>query len=279
MQSLALASPFTTDEIKTTLFNLFGDKAPDFDGLNAHFYQKNWHTIGQDLCIAILDVLNNHSDISPVNETILVLIPKKKNATTLCNFIPISLCSTLYKIISKEKEANRVGLLLNLTWKRLLIKVKWSFVKAILTHVGFPPTFISLVIRCLSSVVYHISINGTLFESITPTRGIRQGDPLSPFIFLLVVEGLSASICVKEHGNHFVGLRICRNAPMISHLLFADDNILFTPVTKSSSIAIKEILSSYQKATGQIVNLAKSTIMFYPNTTNVSKDFSGTPLV
>uniref|UniRef100_A0A803PLH7 Reverse transcriptase n=1 Tax=Cannabis sativa TaxID=3483 RepID=A0A803PLH7_CANSA len=100
-QSLALDSPFTTDEIKNALFNLSGDKAPRSDGLNAYFYRKNWHTLGKDLCKAILDVLNNHSDISPVKETILVLILKKKNASTFSDFRPISLCSTLYKIISK----------------------------------------------------------------------------------------------------------------------------------------------------------------------------------
>uniref|UniRef100_A0A803Q1H3 Reverse transcriptase domain-containing protein n=1 Tax=Cannabis sativa TaxID=3483 RepID=A0A803Q1H3_CANSA len=96
-QSSNLASPFTADEIKNALFTISGDKAPGSVGLNAHFYQKNWNVLGKDLCTALFNVFNNHSDLSTINGTTLVLIPQKK----IRDFRSISLCSTLYKIISK----------------------------------------------------------------------------------------------------------------------------------------------------------------------------------
>ncbi|XP_060972186.1 uncharacterized protein LOC133038144 [Cannabis sativa] len=132
--------------------------------------------------------------------------------------------------------------------------------------------------QCLSTVVYRISVNGNLSTSITLTRGIRQGDLLSSYLFLLVVEGLSATIRAKEKIHQFTALNICKDAPIISHLFFVDESILFTLVTTASSAAIKDMLFSYHKATGQTINLAKSSIMFSPNTSHDSQDLFRTSL-
>uniref|UniRef100_A0A803Q5Y6 Reverse transcriptase domain-containing protein n=1 Tax=Cannabis sativa TaxID=3483 RepID=A0A803Q5Y6_CANSA len=102
--------------------------------------------------------------------------------------------------------------------EKVFDRVEWSFVEAILKHVGFPSRFVSLVLRCVSTVSFKFLVNGCLSEGFNSTRGIRQGDPLSPYLFLLVVEGLSAAIRVKESTREFSSLVICRNAPVISHL-------------------------------------------------------------
>uniref|UniRef100_A0A803QGF5 Reverse transcriptase domain-containing protein n=1 Tax=Cannabis sativa TaxID=3483 RepID=A0A803QGF5_CANSA len=226
------------------------------DGLNAHFCQKNWDVMGKDLCSAILDVINNHSDLSPINETTLVLIPKKKNASTLCDFRPISLYSTLYKVISKVL-ANQL--------KPVLHSIISSNQSTFLSdRLIFDNIFIAN--ELINAIHYRKNdklgwaalkldmekaFDKSLSKIITPTRGIRQGDPLSPYIFfLMVAEGLSAAIQVKEQRNHFAGLRIYHNAPIISHLLFADDNILFSTVSKNSTATITDIFDLYKKATG-----------------------------
>lgn len=88
---------------------------------------------------------------------------------------------------------------------------------------GFDSRWVQLIMSCVSSVQYRVNFNGVLTEVIKPSRGLRQGDPLSPYLFLLVAEGLSSMLQGAENRGDLVGIRVCREAPMISHLLFADD--------------------------------------------------------
>jgi hypothetical protein len=77
-----------------------------------------------------------------------------------------------------------------------------------------------------SSVKYSIHFNSNTTEFFIPTRGIRQGDPLSPYLFLIVVHGISSMLNHAEEAGQFNGVQVCRDAPMISHLLFADDSLI-----------------------------------------------------
>ena len=80
---------------------------------------------------------------------------------------------------------------------------------------------------CVTSVKYSVKLNGKLLESFIPSRGLRQGDPLSPFLFLFVADALSLLVNKAISVEGLVGVKVCRRAPMISHLLFADDSLLF----------------------------------------------------
>ena len=80
---------------------------------------------------------------------------------------------------------------------------------------------------CVTPVRYSVKLNGTLLDSFAPSRGLRQGDPLSPFLFLFVADGLSAILRKRVQDGVIAPVKICRRAPGISHLLFADDTMLF----------------------------------------------------
>uniref|UniRef100_A0A803PIJ2 Reverse transcriptase domain-containing protein n=1 Tax=Cannabis sativa TaxID=3483 RepID=A0A803PIJ2_CANSA len=275
-QSAFLVEEFTVDEIKTAMFSLSGDKSPGPDGLNSFFYQKNWDTLGSDLCQGLLHILNNQGDFTPINNTILVLIPKRKNPKTVRDFRPISLCNTLYKCFSKVL-ANRLKSVLHcvispnqsafLTGRQITdnIVIANEIVHAIHSRKS-SKKFISLITKCLSTVTYQLSLNGNLSNVFSSSRGIRQGDPLSPYLFLIVAEGLSAAIRLHEEVALFFGIKICRGAPSFSHLLFADDSMVFVPVTSQSSEAINKILHLHFQDSGQSVNRDKSSILFSPNT-------------
>ncbi|XP_030478300.1 uncharacterized protein LOC115695372 [Cannabis sativa] len=270
-----LQATFTAIEIKTATFQLAHEKAPGLDGFNDSFFQKNWHLLGQDVTAAALNFLNGDADLSTVNQTLIVLIPKRPNPEQITDYRPISLCSTFYKIISRvlvnrlkpilsriispsqsaflpsrlisdniiigqevmhsltHRKSGKLGwMALKLDMAKAFDRVEWVFIRKIMEHFLFPKRFIDLIMACVSTATFSFSLNQQVLGTIKPTRGIRQGDPLSPYLFLLCYEGLSSLINYKtqqrQPRSHSLSIKIARRAPTISHLFFADDSLLFS---------------------------------------------------
>ena len=131
-------------------------------------------------------------------------------------------------------------------------------------QLGFHDKWISLIHHCISTVNYSVCINGKVVGNIKPSRGLRQGDPLSPFLFLICAEGLSTLIKNECSSGRLRGIRCGRSGPMISHLLFADDSFFFLEATRSSCARFREVMGWYERASGQLVNLYKSSVCFSP---------------
>ena len=94
-------------------------------------------------------------------------------------------------------------------------------------QLGFNERWISLIMQCITTVTYSVLINGEAHGCIVPSRGLRQGDPLSPYLFLICADGFSSLINDAVRNNLLNGVSICRGSPMITHLFFADDSLLF----------------------------------------------------
>lgn len=105
-----------------------------------------------------------------------------------------------------------------------------------------------------------------LGKQFKASRGLRQGDPLSPFLFLLCTKGLLVTLIQAELHDHSQAIKIRRRSPSISHLLFVDDYYIFSQASMENAATIKDILSKYKKALGQFTNLSKSEIIFYRQT-------------
>ena len=111
---------------------------------------------------------------------------------------------------------------------------------------GFAPRWVELIMECVTTPTYSILINGNPHGFIKPLRGIRQGDPLSPYLFLLCAEGLSNLIRKAESENKIHGVAASRHGPRISHLLFVDDSLLLSKASVEECQNILNILDTYE---------------------------------
>lgn len=107
---------------------------------------------------------------------------------------------------------------------------------------------------CVTTVRYTIRLNGEQLKAFSPSRGLRQGDPLSPYLFLFIADGLSRIMKNEISMGRLEELKICRNAPGVSHLLFADDSLLFFKASEEQALVIREALRAYENCIGQQVS-------------------------
>lgn len=107
-------------------------------------------------------------------------------------------------------------------------RLSWDFIKDTLLDIGLPDKIISLIWHCISSPTMQVLWNGEALEEFTPSRGIRQGDPISPYLFVLCIERLFQAIETKVNEGRWIPIQVSRGGPKISHLAFADDLIFFT---------------------------------------------------
>lgn len=125
--------------------------------------------------------------------------------------------------------------------------------------------------KCVSSVRFSVRVNGELLPFFTPSRGLRQGGPASPYFFLLCAEGFSSLLKFYNGGTVDKGLRVSYRSPWVTHLLFADDSLIFIDAKDQSALRLNEILRIYGDASDQRVNHDKSSIFFSCNTPDFLK--------
>ncbi|KAK2665976.1 hypothetical protein Ddye_004550 [Dipteronia dyeriana] len=216
---------FTAKEVRCAFFQMSPSKAPGIDDFPVGFFQKFWGVIGDDMTKVCLDCLNDGHSMDKLNHSLLCLIPKIRNVERISNIRPISLCHVVYKCISKAL-ANRLCQVLG----RVIDDTQSAF------------------------------ISGRGF--IKPTPGLRQEDPLSPYLFILCAEGFSSLISKSERCGAYNGFRCSRLGPKITHLFFMDDSLLFTRASMEECVNIKGLIKIYTEASSQIINFQKSAVCF-----------------
>ncbi|CAM8944548.1 unnamed protein product [Rhodiola kirilowii] len=234
-------------------------------------------------------MLNEGKMEEGLNKTLITLIPKVKDPERIEDYRPISLCNVGAKIVTKilanwlklilpaiisenrsafvpgSQKAGYFALKLDIS--KAYDRVEWDYLELMMRKLGFPESWIKLVMNCVISVSYVIRINDWVTGEIKPGRGIRQGDPLSPFLFLICTEWLSIKVSEYQRRQKLNGVKICRGAPEITHLLFADDSIFFLRANVKNAENLRRILAEYEILSGQKVNLSKSEIFFGGNVT------------
>ncbi|KAA3478659.1 reverse transcriptase [Gossypium australe] len=157
-----------------------------------------------------------------------------------------------------NEEDRKKGLMATkLDMSKAYDRVEWNFVKGVMKEMRFDPGWVGSLMKCVSTVSYSVVFNGNTGETFLPSRGLRQGDPLSPFLFLFCVEGLSSLMRLAKVGNILKGVKASWRGLAISHLLFADDCILFAEATQRGAHLLKQILNEYEISSGQCVKYDK----------------------
>ncbi|XP_010468814.1 PREDICTED: uncharacterized protein LOC104748940 [Camelina sativa] len=151
-------------------------------------------------------------------------------------------------------------------------RLEWGFIKAVMDRMGFNHTWIQWIMQCINTVEYSYLLNGQARGVVTPERGIRQGDPLSPYLFIMCSEVLSGLCSKAQSQGDLLGIRVATNSPRVNHLLFADDTMFFCHSDAQSCSTLKSILQLYENASGQQINQDKSSITFSAKTPSPSKE-------
>lgn len=144
-------------------------------------------------------------------------------------------------------------------------KVVWVFLNEIMLKLGFDPSWISLILDCISSVNFSILLNEPPKGSFMPNRGLRQDDPLSPYLFLLIIEDLSSLLQEAKARGTIRGIKCAPSSPQVSHLLFTDDSLVFCRADKTNYVTLKRLLKLYEEASGEVLITPSLLCFFSPN--------------
>jgi hypothetical protein len=177
----------------------------------------------------------------------------------------------------KLKRGKGGFMFLKMDMEKAFDKMEWNLILVILQSLGFHANWIQWIEACISTTSFFILLNGSPYGHIAPERGLRQGDPLSPFLFILGSEVFSRLLLKEERSGNIKGMRIARNSPAINHLLFADDLLIFGKATLLEASSIKSCLDKYCAWSGQTVNASKSSIRFSKNTNPTTSTHSQYP--
>ncbi|KAM1223555.1 hypothetical protein ACFX2G_043518 [Malus domestica] len=149
--------------------------------------------------------------------------------------------------------------------------VEWDFLIGMMANMGFDPLFCRWIKECISTVSFSILVNGSPTRFIRPERGLRQGDPLSPYLFFICTEGFSMLIKRGLERGALHGFKITPTRTPLTYLFFADDSVLFGNATVDEAKGVADVLKIYARGSGQEINLAKSSIFFGANTPKQNK--------
>lgn len=296
-----LIRKFSENEVKEAVWECDSDKSPGPDGFNFHFVKASWDIINYDLLKVLEEFHSNGRFIKGSNSSFITLIPKKEGASTLNDYMPISLIGCLYKIVAKVlakrmacvmdsiisdcqsafvggriildgvvilneiiEEANRKKMkraILKVDFAKAYDTIECEFVDKMLERFDFPILWRKWVKGCLSSTTASVLINGVPSGEFKLEIGIRQGDSLSPFIFLVVAEGLHLLLERAVACNIIKPVKVGKDNIEISHLQYADDTILISPAGANNAWGFRCVLKLFQLVSGLTVNYDKSNLV------------------
>ena len=296
-----LERPFEEEEISNVVSNMNGDKAPGPDGFPMSFYHACWPILKGDVLAIFSEFYEYGSFVRSLNATFLSLIPKKTNAVEVKDFRPISLVGSVYKILAKvlanqlsmvlatiislsqnafvqgrqiidwvlvaneclntRLKEDVPGVICKLDVEKAYDHVNWNFLLYLLDRCGFPLKWGRWISYCISTVRFSILINGGPEGFFGSSRGLCQGDSLSPLLFVIIMEALSRMMSKAVAGGILSGFQVGSkggDSVHVSHLLFADDTLIFSDANPAHIFNLHLLFTWFEAISGLKINFNKS---------------------
>lgn len=276
------------------------NRAPGVDGFNGAFYKSAWGIIDEDLLEAINNFLRSSKLLNQVNHTLICLVPKKTVLAMSDDYWPISLCNVVYRILSKllanqlkpllprmidlnqtvfiqgrrisdsillahelchklHSNQGRPRMCIKLDLRKAFDSINRHFICDAMDRFGFDPRWVLWIQRCMNPT-FVLLINGTRSSSLSSVNGLRQGDPISPYLFVLAMQVLT-SMFKKAKCNNELDPFSCGEIS-VSHIVFADDLMVFLRADKRNARRLKLLLDEFSSLSGLKINYHKSEIFF-----------------
>ncbi|GAU47037.1 hypothetical protein TSUD_239950 [Trifolium subterraneum] len=298
----SLIKPFSMEEVKVVVWDCDSFKSPGPDGVNFGFLKDFWNELKGDIMRFIVEFHRNGKLTKDLNATFIALIPKVDSPQHLTDFRPISLVGSLYKILAKvlanrlrlvvgsvisesqsafikgrqildgilianevvdeARRSNKELMLFKVDFEKAYDSVDWGYLDVVMGRMGFPTLWRKWIRECVCTATASALVNGSPTDEFPLESGLRQGDPLSPFLFLLAAEGLHVLMEAMVERNLFNGYNVGVATPvLVSHLQFADDTLLMGTKSWANVRALRAVLVLFETMSGLKVNFNKSMLV------------------
>lgn len=268
---------------------------PGPDGFTVDFYQFFWDIVKEEVWEIVEESRKSKRILKAFNATFLTLIPKEQGANSPEKFCPISLCNVIanrlklllpllisleqtgfvegrqilddiilaHEMIHSLKQTTIPGMLLKVDLAKAYDKVDWDYLKEVLSAYDFSHDWVKWIGNLTSSAFFSILVNGSPSDTFNPSRGLRQGDPLSPFLFILLAEGLGRTLKDKRRTGELKGIDLHNSQTSHTHQQFVDDTMLMGIASVKEARVIKKMLEDFNKANGLDINKGKYQLFFF----------------
>ncbi|KAJ0805669.1 putative RNA-directed DNA polymerase [Helianthus annuus] len=292
-----LIRPFSLEEIKGAVWDCDGDRAPGPDGFNFNFLKRCWSGL-QNNFLSLFDEFYSNPSLNRSCSS--SLIPKVKDPLRPSDFRPISLIGCINKVISKVlvnrlkcvmgkliseeqttflagrnitdgplmlneivawmKHSKKEGMIFKVDIHKAYDSLNWTFLNSIMEQMGFPYKWREWIMDILSSARASVLVNGSPTMEFDCARGLRQGDPVSPFLFLIAMEALSGIMKKASEVGLFQGIRCSNFGMTLTHFLYADDVVFLGEWSTLNVLNLRRILRCFYLSSGLKVNLSKCSL-------------------
>ncbi|GAU35629.1 hypothetical protein TSUD_30470, partial [Trifolium subterraneum] len=302
LESSSLTKPFSEEEVKSAMWDCDSYKSPVPDGINFGFIKDFWAELRGDVMRFISEFHRNRKLTRGLNSTFIALIPKIDSPQRLNDFRPISLVGSLYKILAKvlanrlhlvigcvisesqsafvkdrqildvilianevvdeTRKSKKELMLFKVDFEKAYDSVDWVYLDEVMGKMYFPTLWRKWIKECVCTATASVLVNGNSTEEFPLERGLRQGDPLSPFLFLLAAEGLHVLMEAMVDRHLLEGYRVGECDPVsVSHLQFADDTLLLGVKSWANVRALRVVLVLFETMSDLKVNFSKSMLV------------------
>ncbi|KAM0002505.1 putative RNA-directed DNA polymerase [Helianthus debilis subsp. tardiflorus] len=293
-----LVRGFTKEEIREAVLDCGSDRAPGPDGFNFNFIKQFWNVLEDDSVKMFNSFFETGVISRGCSTSFITLVPKTVSPMGLKDYRPITLVGVISKIISKVlasrvkevmgkiisesqtaflkdrfilegplilnelygwiKKTGRQAFLLKIDFEKAYDNVNWGFLLSILSQMGFPNRWCLWIQGILNSSRSAVLVNGSPTFEFQCQKGVRQGDPLSPFLFLIIMEAFSCLVRKACELGELKDLRFLSGNLPISHLLYADDAVILGEWSRDNIEKTARLLRVFHSCSGLKINIKKS---------------------